>query len=247
MVAEALREGLLDGIDPATMAAVVSCFTFQRRGPGQRRADAAARAGRTRRCAQAQPGARAASGATCTSPSARRACPRPAGPIPGFTAAIYAWVDGRGPRRRARGRGDDRRRLRPQREADDRPAAPDRRRRSRTRATAATARAAADACLRGVVAASSIVKAPGRVITAGRAVGPARRRPPPDLEVAGGDADLAAAVRASHPGALVRFRPDADVRSRPGAVGLGRRPTGAPGHRAAARRSCALDRRPRRA
>src|SRR5207237_3613186 len=34
VVAEALREGRLDGIDPATMAAVVSCFTCQRRGPG---------------------------------------------------------------------------------------------------------------------------------------------------------------------------------------------------------------------
>ena len=33
VVAEALREGRLDGVDPATMAAVVSCFTFQRRGP----------------------------------------------------------------------------------------------------------------------------------------------------------------------------------------------------------------------
>ena len=33
VVAEALRDGRLDDIDPATMAAVVSCFTFQRRGP----------------------------------------------------------------------------------------------------------------------------------------------------------------------------------------------------------------------
>ncbi|HKA93403.1 MAG TPA: DEAD/DEAH box helicase [Acidimicrobiia bacterium] len=33
-VAESLREGLLDGLDAPTLAAVVSCFTFERRGPG---------------------------------------------------------------------------------------------------------------------------------------------------------------------------------------------------------------------
>ena len=80
VIAEALREGRLDGIDPATMAAVVSCFTFQRRGPGQQRAAAAAPLAEPGGRAP-QPGARRASGATCTSPSARPACPRPAGPI----------------------------------------------------------------------------------------------------------------------------------------------------------------------
>lgn len=42
---------------------------------------------------------------------------------------------------------------------------------------------------------------------------------PPDLEVAGGDADLASAV-SSRPGVLVRFRPDASS-DLAGAIGLG--------------------------
>jgi ATP-dependent RNA helicase HelY len=33
VVAESLREGLLDGLDAAEVAALVSCFTFERRGP----------------------------------------------------------------------------------------------------------------------------------------------------------------------------------------------------------------------
>ena len=33
-VAEAIHGGVLDGLDPARMAAVVSALTFRRRGPG---------------------------------------------------------------------------------------------------------------------------------------------------------------------------------------------------------------------
>jgi len=33
LVAEALREGVLDGLGPADLAALVSCFTYERRGP----------------------------------------------------------------------------------------------------------------------------------------------------------------------------------------------------------------------
>ena len=33
VLSEAIREGQLDAIEPPTMAAVVSCFAFQRRGP----------------------------------------------------------------------------------------------------------------------------------------------------------------------------------------------------------------------
>ncbi len=33
LVAEALREGVLDGLGPSDLAAVVSCFTYERRGP----------------------------------------------------------------------------------------------------------------------------------------------------------------------------------------------------------------------
>ena len=75
------------------MAAVVSCFTFQRRGPDSNE-PMPPRRWPNQEVAQRQPGARRRSGATCTSPSATAGCPRPAGPIPGFTAAIYAWVQG---------------------------------------------------------------------------------------------------------------------------------------------------------
>ncbi len=64
VVAEAVREGRLDGIDPATMAAVVSCFTFQRRGPDSNEPHAAA--------ALAEPGGGAAQ------PRPRRRVARPA-------------------------------------------------------------------------------------------------------------------------------------------------------------------------
>ena len=33
VVAEALRNGLLDGLDAAELATIVSCFIYQRRGP----------------------------------------------------------------------------------------------------------------------------------------------------------------------------------------------------------------------
>ena len=51
-VAEALRDGLLDGLAPPELAALVSCFTYERRGPDGQRADAAARAGRRKPVAQ---------------------------------------------------------------------------------------------------------------------------------------------------------------------------------------------------
>ena len=109
--------------------------------------------------AQARPRDRAGLARPRRSPSATAACPRPAGPIPGFAAAIHAWV-----------RGDDladvledeemtggdfvrnvKQMIDLLRQIGD--VAPD-------PATAATARAAADACSRGVVAASSTVNVP---------------------------------------------------------------------------------------
>ena len=102
-------------------------------------------------------------------------------PDPGFTA-VRARVGGGGvPRRHPRRRGDDRRRLRPQRQAGDRPAAPGRRGRPATPRPATAARAAADACFRGVVAAASA----GAVIRPGEPWGtPATGAP--DVDGAGG-------------------------------------------------------------
>jgi ATP-dependent RNA helicase HelY len=157
VIAEAVREGRLDGIDAATMAAVVSCFTFQRRGPDSneplpprrwpnqevaRRSRALEAVWRDLHLAERE----------ARLPETRR-------PDPGFTAAIYAWVKGEDladvlEDEEMTG-GDFVRNVKQTidllRQIADVVTEP---------ATAAVARSAADACLRGVIAASSIVKAP---------------------------------------------------------------------------------------
>jgi ATP-dependent RNA helicase HelY len=92
VVAEALREGHLDGTDAPTLAALVSCFTFQRRGPDNnepmpprrwpnqqvaRRARAMERIWRDLNLAERDE----------RLPETRR-------PDPGFTAAVHAWASG---------------------------------------------------------------------------------------------------------------------------------------------------------
>ena len=90
LVAESLREGLLDGLTEAETAAVVSCFTYERRGddvaappprwPTRRVADRASRIeARWRTLAAAEDDA----GLPATRP-----------PDPGFTAYIAEWVAG---------------------------------------------------------------------------------------------------------------------------------------------------------
>jgi len=157
VVAEALREGRLDGIDPATMAAVVSCFTFQRRGPENDEAMPPRRWPNQ----EVAKRSRALDGVWRDLHLAEREArlPETRRPDPGFTAAIYAWV-----------RGED---LADVLEDEEMTGGDFVRNVKQTidllrqigdvvpnEATAATARAAADACLRGVIAASSIVKAP---------------------------------------------------------------------------------------
>jgi ATP-dependent RNA helicase HelY len=157
IVAEALREGRLDGMDPASMAAVASCFTFQRRGPENNEA-APPRRWPNQDVARRS---RAIDGVWRDLQLAEREArlPETRRPDPGFTAAIHAWV-----------KGDDladvledeeltggdfvrnvKQTIDLLRQIADVAPSP---------ATAATAQAAADACLRGVIAASSIVKAP---------------------------------------------------------------------------------------
>ena len=157
VVAEALREGRLDGIDPATMAAVVSCFTFQRRGPESNDPMPPRRwpnqeVARRSRALDAVWRDLHLSEREARLPETRR-------PDPGFTAAIHAWVKGEDladvlEDEEMTG-GDFVRNVKQTidllRQIGD--VVPN-------EATAATARAAADLCLRGVIAASSIVKAP---------------------------------------------------------------------------------------
>ena len=79
---------------PPTLAALVSCFTFQRRGPDGNE-PMPPRRWPNEQVAARGPARSTRSGATCTSPSAKRACPRPAGPIPASPPPIHAWVRGR--------------------------------------------------------------------------------------------------------------------------------------------------------
>jgi ATP-dependent RNA helicase HelY len=157
VVAEALREGRLDGIDPATMAAVVSCFTFQRRGPDSNDAMPPRRWPNQEVARRS----RALDGVWRDLHLAEREArlPETRRPDPGFTAAIYAWAMGEDladvlEDEEMTG-GDFVRNVKQTIDllhqiADIVP----------NEITATTARAAADACLRGVIAASSIVKAP---------------------------------------------------------------------------------------
>ena len=154
VVAESVRTGLLDGMDAPSLAAVVSCFVFQRRGPDgdepmpprrwpdpnvKKAATAIERIWRDLSLTERDQRLR----------ESRR-------PDPGFTAAIHAWTA-----------GDDLADILEDEEMTGgdfvrnvkqvidllhqiSEVAPD-------RATAATARQAADQCRRGVVAASSAV------------------------------------------------------------------------------------------
>lgn len=154
VLAEVVREGLLDGVDGPDLAALVSCFTYQRRGPdgnepmpprrwpGRKvvtRARAMERIWRDLNLAERDE----------RLPETRRL-------DPGFTAAIHAWATGDDladvlEDEEMTG-GDFVRNVKQTidllRQVAD--VAPD-------PVTAATARAAADACLRGVIAASSAV------------------------------------------------------------------------------------------
>ena len=138
------------------------------------------RAGRRKTVAQAGPRDRADRGATSTPTRTTPGLPETRRPDPGFTPYVVRLGGGRRARRRARRRRDDRRRLRPQRQAVHRPPPPDRRRRTRPDTTRRRAREAADACYRGVVAASSVagVSTPGCRADdrEGRAVGTTGRR-----------------------------------------------------------------------
>ncbi len=155
LVAEALRTGLLDGVAPAEMAALVSCFTFERRGP-----DAEHRAP-----PPVWPTSRVAQRSRDLRTLARRlrtdeddaGLPETRPPDPGLADALHAWASGDAladvlDEEDELTGGDF---VRHVKQVVDllrqiAIAAPN----EETRAGAATA---ADACFRGVVAASSVV------------------------------------------------------------------------------------------
>jgi ATP-dependent RNA helicase HelY len=157
VVAESVREGLLDGLDPAELAAVASCFTYERRGPD---AD-------TIRPPAHWPSPRVAQRARGVEKIWRDLMlserdgrlPETRQPDPGLSPQIAGWVRGDALASVLEDGeltgGDFVRNVKQcidlLRQIGD--VAPD-------AATAATARAAADACGRGVVAASSAVHVP---------------------------------------------------------------------------------------
>jgi ATP-dependent RNA helicase HelY len=153
VLAEALREGILDELDPPALAAAVSCFTYQRRGPEGAESLPprwpSAKVSKAFRALDAIWRDLHVAERDARLPDTRR-------PDPGFTAAIYSWVTGEeladvlddedmtgGDFVRNVKQTIDL--LRQVAEVAPRPE------------TATTARAAADGCLRGVVAASSVV------------------------------------------------------------------------------------------
>jgi ATP-dependent RNA helicase HelY len=155
LIAEALEKGVLDDLDPATLAGLVSCFTFERRssapapepwfprGPARGRYDAIERLAGELNHDELELG-----------------LPITRSPDPGFFAVAYAWTAGEGLDEvladEELSGGDFVRNIKQLldllRQIAD--AATD-------RGTAASARAASDALFRGVVAASSAVSMHG--------------------------------------------------------------------------------------
>jgi ATP-dependent RNA helicase HelY len=152
LLGESLREGVLDDLDPAELAAVVSCFTFERRGPDGSVPLAPPR-WPTKRVAES---ARAIEGLwrTLAANEDDAGLPETRSPDPGFTPYAYEWV-----------RGEDLADVLD----DDELAGGDFVRHVKqcidllrqvaevasSPATRTTARAAADGCFRGVIAAAS--------------------------------------------------------------------------------------------
>ena len=127
LVAEAMTSGLLDDLDAPSLAALVSCFTYEHRGR-ERAARAVVPVSSTVR----ERFQRAASGSPTSWPPTRRrpACRTTRPPDAGFVHLAHAWAAGDGLADVLEDEDALGRRLRAQREAAHRPAAPDRRRRA---------------------------------------------------------------------------------------------------------------------
>jgi ATP-dependent RNA helicase HelY len=157
VLAESLREGQLDGTDPAELAALVSCFTYQRRGPDgnepmpPRRWPGRLVSSRVRAMEKIWRDLNLAERDERL-PESRRL-------DPGFTSAVHAWAKGEDLadilEDEDMNGGDFVRNVKQTidllRQISDVAPSP---------VTSATARAAADACMRGVIAASSAVNVP---------------------------------------------------------------------------------------
>ncbi len=92
MLAEALREDLLDGLQPAELAAVVSCFTYERRGPDGQGPVAPPRWPTKTVAQRARAIERIAGGLNQNEDDA--GLPETRAPDPGFTPYAYEWASG---------------------------------------------------------------------------------------------------------------------------------------------------------
>ena len=93
MLAEALREGLLDGLRPPELAAVVSCFTYERRGPEGQHPMPPRRWPSKVVATRARAVERIAADLRANEDDAGLPETRP--PDPGFTPYVHDWAAGR--------------------------------------------------------------------------------------------------------------------------------------------------------
>ena len=92
LLAEALREGLLDGLRPPEVAAVVSCFTYERRGPDGQQPMPPARWPTKNVAQRARAIERIGNDLRANEDDA--GLPETRLPDPGFTPYIYDWASG---------------------------------------------------------------------------------------------------------------------------------------------------------
>jgi ATP-dependent RNA helicase HelY len=92
LIAEALREGTLDGLTPAELAAVVSCFTYERRGPEAARPMAPTRWPSSKSAQRVRAVERLWHDLAANEDDA--GLPETRAPDPGLVWAIHAWADG---------------------------------------------------------------------------------------------------------------------------------------------------------
>ncbi len=102
LLAESIREGFLDGLSAPETAAVVSCFTYERRGPDDAEPSPPARWPSTKVAARS----RDIEGLwrTLVASEDDAQLPETRAPDPGFTPLCVRVGEGGGPRRGARGR-----------------------------------------------------------------------------------------------------------------------------------------------
>jgi ATP-dependent RNA helicase HelY len=89
LVAEAVRLGLLDGLDPASVAALVSCFTYETRGPGPGPTPWFPPGKVRERWARIE-----ALGSELNAAEQEAGLPLTRPPDPGFAALAYGWAAG---------------------------------------------------------------------------------------------------------------------------------------------------------